>query len=252
MTRWIVPAVFLAAAAATGAHAAHTLIYAVAHPSARPVLVAVYAVLKTFVALAFAAFTVRRTEPQRRSRDFSAFAACTVAMLAVVIVSAPSSKTPPSMLVAGEAVAVCGCVWMLASVLVLGRCFGVLPEARGLVTRGPYRFVRHPVYVGEITALVGLTLAAPAIWNLVVLAFFISAQTLRMRLEERALTEAFPDYAAYAQQTGRLLPALRQGEPGPQATNVSSRRLVAAVPGRAVFSFRRLSRSGPRRSSRWH
>src|SRR5439155_23485485 len=99
-------------------------------------------------------------------------------------------------LVAGEALALASCVWLLASVLALGRCFSVLPEARGLVTRGPYRLVRHPVYVGELGAAAGLVVAAPAPRNLLALATLVVAQLVRMRLEERALACAFPEYAA--------------------------------------------------------
>ena len=129
-------------------------------------------------------------------------------MLSIVAMAGPARGTAPALLVAGDVVAVIGCVWLLASVLVLGRCFGVLPEARGLVMRGPYRFVRHPVYLGEITAVAGLFLAAPSARNLAVVAVLVVAQIVRSRMEERALKDAFPDYASYAERTGRLLPTL--------------------------------------------
>jgi protein-S-isoprenylcysteine O-methyltransferase Ste14 len=99
---------------------------------------------------------------------------------------------------------------MLTSVLFLGRCFGVLPEARGLVTQGPYGVVRHPVYLGEIGACVGLAIAASTTRNAVLLAAFVAAQAIRMRLEERALREAFPEYEAYARKVPRVVPMLRR------------------------------------------
>jgi protein-S-isoprenylcysteine O-methyltransferase Ste14 len=172
----------------------------------RTVLVALAHILRVQVAMAFAVFTVDRSEPHRRSREPSAFAACAFAMLAVVLVGGAARSTPPALLLAGDALAAAGCLWLLVSVLALGRCFGVLPEARGLVRRGPYRIVRHPVYLGEITALGGLALAAPSLANAAVLAAFVAAQLTRMRLEERALRAAFPEYEHYAASTGRLLP----------------------------------------------
>jgi hypothetical protein len=127
----------------------------------------------------------------------------------VLAFSAPAANTPQGLLVGGELLALASCGWLLVSVLFLGRCFGVLPEARGLVTSGPYRLVRHPVYLGEIGACAGLAIAAPRPGNVVALSAVIAAQFVRMSMEERALSAAFPGYARYAARTGRLLPRLR-------------------------------------------
>ena len=208
MGRWIVPGLFLAVAVAIGAHGWQDGAFALAHPSLHAGLVALYYVLRTAVALAFAAFTVGRGEPHRRARGVLAFGACAVAMGSVLAFSAPSATTAAGFVLVGDLVAVVSCVWLLTAVLALGRCFGVLPEARGLVTRGPYRFTRHPVYLGEIGACVGLSLAAPSALNVAVLALFLAAQAVRMRLEERALTVAFADYAGYAARTPRLVPRI--------------------------------------------
>jgi len=206
---WLVPAVFAIAAVLTAISAAHSIGKALSHPTERAVLIAVYHLLRTAVAIAFTVFTARRAEPHRRSREALPLLACVGAMAAILAFSAPARTTPSAFVLAGDVVAVAACVWLLAAVLALGRCFGVLPEARGLVTRGPYRLVRHPVYLGELAAGLGLALAAPSAGNAAVLAAFFGAQLLRMGYEERALTDAFPQYARYAQATPRLLPRLR-------------------------------------------
>lgn len=227
MRRGLVPAVFLGLATVVGVNATHALGAFAAHPGSRLALLALYAVLRMIVALAFAFFTAQRSEPRRRSREPAAFIACAVAMLAVVPVAGPGSGTPSTLLLAGDAVAVGGSLWIFASVLALGRCFGVLPEARGLVTRGPYRLVRHPVYLGEIAALAGLTIAAPALSHLAILAVFVLAQSVRMGLEEKALIEAFPEYAAYAARTSRLLPIPSVLFPSPSSPRLQQTRTTA-------------------------
>jgi protein-S-isoprenylcysteine O-methyltransferase Ste14 len=206
LARWIVPGLFAAAAASTGIHAAGSVGHALTQGSMRAWLVVLYGVLRMGVACAFALFTIGRAAPRRPSRSPVAFLACALAMGAVIAFSDPVPSTPEELVVAGELVAVAFCVWLLVSVLFLGRCFGVLPEARGMVTRGPYRLVRHPVYLGEIGACAGLALAAPSLANLGLLTALMAAQAVRLRMEERALTRAFPQYVEYAARTPRLVP----------------------------------------------
>jgi protein-S-isoprenylcysteine O-methyltransferase Ste14 len=179
---------------------------ALADPSLRNWLVLGFWVLKIAVVGAFWWFIIARPESRRRAREPVAFAACAAAILGAVALQGPTQSTSTPLLVAGEALALLSCAWMLASVLTLGRCFGVLPEARGLVTRGPYRLVRHPVYLGELGACAGLVLGAPTARNLVAAAVLLAGQLVRMRLEEDALTREFPQYAAYAARTRRILP----------------------------------------------
>ncbi|MCW3057070.1 MAG: hypothetical protein JWO21_1039 [Solirubrobacterales bacterium] len=208
LATWTVPVLFTIAAASTGIHTAANFSHALTLPSTRTWLVALYGLLRTGVALAFAIFTAGRAAPRRPSRSPVAFVACAVAMAAVIAFTEPGRSTPEGVVLAGDLVAVGFCIWLLVSVIALGRCFGVLPEARGLVTSGPYRFVRHPVYVGEIGACAGLAVAAPTLANAAVMGALVVAQTVRMGLEERALTRAFPEYAQYAADTPRLVPRL--------------------------------------------
>lgn len=203
------PAAFLVAAVFTADQARTPCVIAAVHPSGSHVLVAIHALLRTAVAFAFALFTVGRAAPQRRSRDPIAFAVCALVMIAPTAFAPADSKTATGLLIAGDAFAVAGAAWLLVSVLALRRCFGVLPEARGLVVRGPYRLVRHPVYFGEIIAFAGFAIAAPVLRNVVTFAAVVGAQLVRTRLEERALTDAFPEYTSYARQTNRLLPLPR-------------------------------------------
>jgi protein-S-isoprenylcysteine O-methyltransferase Ste14 len=102
-----------------------------------------------------------------------------------------------------------GLAFSLASVAVLGRCFGILPDVRGLVVRGPYRLVRHPLYLGELTAALGIVIgsrhpfAAAGAWLVC-----LGLQVARTHYEESNLRAQFPAYDEYATRTKRLLPGV--------------------------------------------
>ena len=101
-------------------------------------------------------------------------------------------------------------VWKLWAPYVFSDPFGLLPEARGLVTRGPYRLVRHPVYLGELTSALGLVIARPHMLIAAMYVAFAILQYWRTIFEERALSAAYPgEYPAYARQVPRLVPGLR-------------------------------------------
>lgn len=213
MSRWPVTAFFVALTVATGTRAVGVWQDAFADPALRIWAEAGYASLRTAVVVAFSLFVFTRGPSRRPVRDPVAFAACAAAVGSLVLLQGPQEGTATSLVLAGDIVALAACIWLLAAVLALGRCFGVLPEARGLVTRGPYGVVRHPVYLGELAACAGLALAAPTAWNLFVAAVFVGAQAVRMRLEENELGEHFPEYARYAAETPRLLPRLAPRRP---------------------------------------
>jgi protein-S-isoprenylcysteine O-methyltransferase Ste14 len=96
----------------------------------------------------------------------------------------------------------------MASLLSLGRRFGVFPALRGLATRGTYRFVRHPMYLAYVIADIGYNLQE---WNfgtaLLVMTGWASL-LYRIHAEERVLSQD-PGWSAYAALVRhRLLPGI--------------------------------------------
>jgi protein-S-isoprenylcysteine O-methyltransferase Ste14 len=91
----------------------------------------------------------------------------------------------------------------------LGRNWGMPMTKRAqpeLVTSGPYRFVRHPIYSGLLLAVLGTAFATNLYW-LIVLAFLGAYFTYSATVEERLMTTSFPDeYPSYRAHTRMLIP----------------------------------------------
>ena len=104
----------------------------------------------------------------------------------------------------------------LATQLSLGRNYSTtvhIGSEQTLVTNGPYRYMRHPMYTALLTVGIGLGLMS-ASWYFL-LPFILTAIVIMFRIphEEAAMIEKFGDqYLQYAQSTGRLLPRLGKKE----------------------------------------
>ena len=76
-----------------------------------------------------------------------------------------------------------------------------------VISTGPYRFVRHPLYAGALVMLLGVPLAAGSLWALLPVAILVALIVVRLIDEERLLTAALPGYADYCAHTrARLIP----------------------------------------------
>ncbi len=91
----------------------------------------------------------------------------------------------------------------------LGKNWSPIPSAQEgheLVTSGPYRFVRHPIYTGVIMALLGSSLATSVGWFIIFL-FMGSMFVWRIDREEKFMMQLFPgEYPEYKKRTKKLIP----------------------------------------------
>ena len=100
-----------------------------------------------------------------------------------------------------------------AAALVVNRPgnFNIRPDPKTggrLVRTGPYRYVRHPMYLAVLLGCLGLFLEDPAWWRAVALVTLVIVLHLKADIEERALQRLHPEYRVYAQRTARLVPFL--------------------------------------------
>lgn len=111
----------------------------------------------------------------------------------------------------GSLLALAGAALVLRSRAELGAAWSLVPEAdqrTGLVTTGPYRLVRHPIYLGLSILSIGQALAFGSWPGLVIVLFAcIPTFALRARAEEKLLTCIFGDrYADYRRRTRMIIP----------------------------------------------
>jgi len=155
-------------------------------------------------------FLVRR--PSAPGRGAGGWVSDVVAVAGTCIVLAlslsPRSAESTLALACAESLMTTGLIIMVIGLASLGRSFGIMPRARGLVQSGLYRWVRHPIYVGEYLAFAGMLIFTFSMFSLAVYAMFVVLQVYRMVMEERTLREAYPEYERYAERTARLLPGV--------------------------------------------
>jgi protein-S-isoprenylcysteine O-methyltransferase Ste14 len=162
----------------------------------------VFVIQQVWVAVVFLARRAPRSVSRRALDWIAAYAGWLISFLV-----RPGNYHPAWGVEVGFWVQVLGLLLWAWAFARLGRSYGIVAADRGLVTRGPYALVRHPLYTAYIIGGIGYLLQSPSVRNLAVELIAVSWQLVRIRAEERHLDG--PQYATYRGRVRwRLCPGL--------------------------------------------
>jgi len=159
-----------------------------------------------FLALA-AVTTLTRLPPIRKAAGIEPrISALLGTFLLTTLAMLPRAEFAPISLAISSVLVIAG---MAASFVVLrwlGKAFSIMAEARQLIMHGPYAFVRHPLYICEEVAVIGVFMQVISPVALIILIAHAFFQFRRMLNEESILKATFAEYETYAERTPRLIP----------------------------------------------
>jgi protein-S-isoprenylcysteine O-methyltransferase Ste14 len=155
-------------------------------------------------AILVAMFLVRRRSRATSSRPFD----WVVAAGGWAPLLARPHESTEALAFSGGAIQVVGLLLATGAMVALGRSFGVVAANRGLKVIGPYRLVRHPIYLAHVLTFGGFLVANFTPLNAGLFVLTVAFHLLRIRAEERVLA-ATSDYDGYRQRVRwRLIPGV--------------------------------------------
>jgi len=158
----------------------------------------------TMLVVLYAVRLPQRGTDRRLAVIFIAFTGTFAAISASFL---PGGSRREGLILFGDILATAGLAYSVWGLAYLRRSFSIVPEARRLVTGGPYSLSRHPVYLGEIVTALGINIATGGWLSALAIAYFIVCELLRIGWEERILAQPFPaEYLLYARRVPRYLP----------------------------------------------
>ncbi len=153
-------------------------------------------------------FCVMRPKPVAAMLDWRAMLSGFGAFLLPTLMLRSNFSASGMAYEAGVLLEFLGVVLSQASRICMGHTFAVLPANRGIVTKGPFHFVRHPVYLGWIMLVIGFCATYPNPWNVMMLVACMGLTFWRIHLEEELLGTD-PAYVEYRSKVPwRMIPGV--------------------------------------------
>lgn len=137
--------------------------------------------------------------------QFALFGAVAIGAVVTGVGPGLPKNTPAGLVLVGVGAAI-----LLASARHLGAALTAnpVPNQTGLVAHGLYRWARHPIYTGVMTACLGVAVSAGTILAYAAVAALVVLLEVKTHLEERWLAQTYPGYAEYAAVTGKYVPGV--------------------------------------------
>jgi len=128
---------------------------------------------------------------------------------AVVLLAATGDLFSSSVVViAAQLLAVGVMIWARRSFPTKSFRVDAIPSAETVIRRGPYRWIRHPMYSAALLFIWAAVLSHRSIWTVAIGGAVTIIAALRVVFEERILRDRYPEYAEYARATKAVVPYL--------------------------------------------
>ena len=165
-------------------------------------------VTMVFFGVQIALFVIRRVPLAKASGIWPRAAAIVGSNLQIAFLLVPRIEYGATVRIVSLLLIIAGTATSIGVVCFLGKSFSILPQARSLTMSGPYRFVRHPLYLTEQIATLGVMFQFAAPWSFLIATASFATQFPRMHYEEEILSASFPAYRDYVKRTARLIPGI--------------------------------------------
>lgn len=152
-------------------------------------------------------FTITRLPPKDSAAGveprITAILGTFVMMLLIIL---PAGSIGAELRVLSTVLIIIGTILSVYSLRHLGKSFSIMATARDLVTEGPYKIIRHPLYGAEVVTMTGVAIGHWSPWAALLSIAWLALQIRRAQNEERVLRACFPEYEDYARRVPMLLP----------------------------------------------